>query len=357
MSNFPPLHDARLHAAGLTGRCLVDNDGQLWLPYDVSRCHSVPYGLRALESLRPVLCARDGAIAPEWVAFRSVFLINGMGVALGDNIVGLSIARALKRAWPHLHLTLLQAAHLPPAVAGLHDLCASWLETRRLPLPLASIPDDALLIDLADFAYWPGFAGQSLHAFFARALGFDEGSLDSATLGNRWLRVLPLPQLPPPWTESAYVLLASRSSSPLRDIPPDVQLRLSEFAWQRYRLPIASFVPLAHPAVHNIGPLAPDTAHFLAWIRGAEMLVSTDTAAVHVAAGFDVPTLAGFVCVDPALRVATYGHCHALDLRTPQLDGQQFNESPAQIALAHDRWRAALEDVLPWPELKTPRSA
>jgi len=357
MSNYPPLHDARLHAAGLTGRSLVDDDGQLWLPYDVSRCHSVPHGLRALESLRPVLCARDAAIAPDWAAFQTVYLINGMGVALGDNIVGLSIAWALKCAQPHLHLTLLQAAHLPPAVAGLHDLCVSWLETRHLPFPLARIPDDALLIDLADFAYWPGFADQSLHAFFARALGFESDCLDPVTLCNRWLRTLPLPQLQPPWAETAYVLLAPHSSSPLRDIPPDVQLRLAEHAWQRYHLPIASFVPLAHPEVYDIGPLAPDTAHFLAWIRGAEMLVSTDTAAVHVAAGFDVPTLAGFVCVDPVLRVATYGHCHALDLRTPQLDGQQFNESPAQIALAHDRWRAALGDVLPWPELKTPRSA
>jgi len=357
MSNYPPLHDARQHAAGLTGRCLVDDNGQLWLPYDVSRCRSVPYGLRALESLRPVLCARDDAIALEWAAFQSVYLINGMGIALGDNIVGLSIAWALKCAQPYLHLTLLQAMHLPQAVTGLHELRASWLETRRLPLPLASIPDDALLIDLADFAYWPGFADQSLHAFFARALGFEDGSLDPATLGNRWLRALSLPQLPPPWAESTYVLLAPLSSSPLRDIPPDVQLQLAEQAWQRYHLPIASFVPLAHPAVHDIGPLAPDTAHFLAWIRGAEMLVSTDTAAIHVAAGFDVPTLAGFVCVDPALRVATYSHCHALDLRTPQLDGQQFNESPAQIALAHDRWRAALGDVLPWPKLKSPRSA
>lgn len=357
MSNFPPLHDERLHAAGLTGRCLVDDAGQLWLPYDIPRCRTAPRGLRALESLRPVLCARDGAITPEWAAFQTLYLINGMGVALGDNIVGLSLAWALKCAQPNLRLVMLQAAHLPRAVAELHGLCASWLETRRLPLPLASIPGDALLIDLADFAYWPSFKEQSMHAFFACALGLKYSALDPATLGNQWLSNLPLPALPPPWAESPYVLLAPRASSALRDIPPDVQLGLAEQAWQCYRLPIASFTPLAHPAVHHVGPLAPDTAHFLAWVRGAALLVATDASAVHAAAGFGVPTLAGFVCVAPALRVAAYGHCRALDLRTPQLDGQPFNESPAQIALAHDNWRSALRTTLPWPKLKAAEPA
>lgn len=352
MSNFPPLHDARLHAAGLTGRCLVDDRGQLWLPYDIPRCRTAIGGLHALETLRPVFCARDGAIAPNWAAFQTLYLINGMGVSLGDNIVGLSLAWALKCAQPHLRLVMLQAAYLPPAVAELHALCASWLETRRLPQPLASIPSSALVIDLADFAYWPGFESQSLHTFFAHALGLKPSALDSATLRNRWLRNLSLPALPPPWSESPYVLLAPHASSALRDIPPDVQLELAEQVWKHYRLPIASFAPLAHSAVHHIGSPAPETAHFLAWVRGAALLVATDTAAVHAAAGFDVPTLAGFVCVAPALRVATYSNCHALDLRTPQLDGQQFNESPAQIALAHDSWRAILRAALPWPKLK-----
>ena len=70
----------------------------------------------------------------------------------------------------------------------------------------------------------------------------------------------------------------------------------------------------------------------MAWIKGASVVVGTDSAAIHIAAGFDVPTLAFFVSIDPQLRTRDYPACRVVDARTPLADGVT---SPARAPTAH----------------------
>lgn len=347
MSGFPALHDATLHERGLTGSSLIDAAGRICLPYDAVREPELPRGLRPLAEIRTTLCAREHAFRlPD--GDEPVHLLNGMGVALGDAIVGLSVLAALQAQAPRRPVVLHPARHAPASVQQLLGLAAAC-EVQPLPLLASDIPDDAALIDLGDFAYWPHFGHFAMHDFFASALGVDD--LQEATRRNAWLSSLELPPLPAEWRQEPFVLFAPLSSSPLRTLSPGLQFALVELASTHYGLPVLGFTEIAHPGYHCVAEHSRDTSQFLSWIRAARVLVSTDSAAVHAAAGFSVPTLAGFTCIAPALRVAGYPRCTALDLRRPELDGLHFSEEPALVSLAEDAWRQAIAAGLPWPAI------
>ncbi|WP_341676168.1 hypothetical protein [Niveibacterium sp. SC-1] len=348
MLGFPALHDTALHERGLTGRSLVDAQQRVWLPYDVVREERLPDGLRAIGACREVLCARDADFELPRDG-RPLHVLNGMGVALGDAIMGLSVLHAVHAHEPRRRIVMHPAAHLPASVAGLLDL-ARFADIAPLPIALDTLPEDAVLVDLGDFAYWPRFDHMPMHDFFAAGLGLN--ALPESAYRNAWLEEACVPELPAPWDREAFVLFAPLSSSPLRNLSESAQHRIVAQAAAQYGLPVLGFTRVAHPAYRCIADLSPDTPSFLAWVRSARVLISTDSAAVHAAAGFDVPNLVGFVSGDPAVLVARYPRCVALDLRTPELDGRHFSEEPAHLAIAQAAWDTAIEAGLPWPQAR-----
>jgi len=350
MSNFPALHDDTLHAAGLTGGSLVCADGLIWLPYDVTREPETPRGLEALAGRRPLHCASKVPFTLDWARLREVHILNASGVALGDAIVAFSVLSALKARHPHLELVIHQARHAPASVRQLAELARPLIgELRLLPQPVASIPPDATLIDLGDFAYWPAFDELPMFDFFAHALGTHPDTLPASARRNAWLQRLDLPEPPPPWRDDAYALFVPLSSSPLREIAPEARPEFVSRMADFYGLPVVGCAEIDAPRYHCVAGHSRNTAQFLGWIRAARVLVTTDTAALHAAAGFDIPTLAGFVSIDPAMRAAGYPFCTALDLRRPALHGLHHSEDPALLALAQSAWNEALKRELPWP--------
>ena len=185
--------------------------------------------------------------------------------------------------------------------------------------------------------------------FFARAFGADPGTLPPDARRNAWLQQLELPDLPPQWLDVAYSLFVPLSSSPLREIPIGAQTKLVAMMASTYGLPVLGCAAVEAPGYVNVAEHSRYTEQFLGWIRHARVLVTTDTAALHAAAGFDIPTLAGFVSIDPALRAAGYPFCTPLDLRRPALRGIHHSEDPALIVQAHAAWQEALLRKLPWP--------
>ncbi len=348
--NSPARHADALHAAGLTGASLVCADGLIWLPFDAAREARLPSGLMPLAEHRPLHCAANTSFDFDWARARDVHILNASGVALGDAIVAFSVLAALRARHPRLNLIIHQARHAPHAVRQLAELAAPLLgSVRLLPCPLASIPSEAALIDMGDFAYWPTFDTLPMFDFFARALGVRADTLAQDARRNAWLQRLALPSPPEPWSDAPYALFAPLSSSPLREIAPALREAFVNLIAEAYALPVLGCAEIAAPRYHCVAAHSRDTAAFLGWIRGARVLVTTDTAALHAAAGFDVPTLAGFVSIAPALRAADYPLCASLDLRRPTLCGLHHSADPELIAQAHAAWREALAHPLPWP--------
>ncbi len=350
MPSFPALHDNSLHAAGLTGSSLVCSEDLVWLPFDVAREIHKPVGLRPLARRRTACCASEGPFRLDWPAQREVHILNASGVALGDAIVAFSVLCALKARHPHVDIVMHQARYASHSVRQLAELAAPYIGTLRLlPQPLASIPEHATLIDLGDFAYWRSFDQLPMFDFFAKAFGTTSADFPEDVRRNAWLAGLALPSPPKPWRDTSYALFAPLSTSPLREIAPEACGKLVQQIAEFYDLPVLGCADLEVPHYLCITEHSRNTAQFLGWIRHAQVLISTDTAALHAAAGLEVPTLAGFVSIDPALRSASYPLCTALDLRQPELQGLHHSDDPKLVAIAREAWLTALEGQIPWP--------
>ncbi|WP_179404066.1 glycosyltransferase family 9 protein [Burkholderia guangdongensis] len=348
-------HDAALAWPGT----LLAPDRTLVAPYDLERA-----GVEVVGHVpaAPALGLLHAAHRPFRLAYDGtphVHVINGMGVALGDSVIGLAALAALRDRHPGLRFTLYRPARAPRHVEALYALARDVVApSRPLPWPADALPANEPCVDLGNQVYWRDFARLPMIDFFFTALGVDPAAISTAEKRNRWLARLTLPTLPDAWRDRPYVLFCPSASTAVRSVPPALRAALVDRLAARYRMLIVGFGPLAHPAYVDVSGHAPDTAHFIAWIAGARMLFSADSAALHVADGFDVPTLACFTTIEPALRVRDYPHCVPLALDVPDtLRGMHASEHAADIAAVDAAYRAVDWDALAWPDQKNPSAS
>ncbi|MBN3791406.1 ADP-heptose--LPS heptosyltransferase [Burkholderia sp. Ac-20353] len=335
---------------------LLAPDGTLVAPYDVEDdVERHEGGAVGLVPAAPALGLLHAATRPfrfDYDGRMHVHVINGMGVALGDSVIGLTALAALRDAHPGLRFTLYRPARTPRYVETLYALAANVIApSRTLPWRAEALPADARCIDLGNHLYWPAFARLPMIDFFIDALGADPAALPASAKRNRWLARLPLPALPAEW-QRPYVLFCPSASTAVRSVPPALRAGFVDRLARRYRLPVVGFEPVAHPAYVDVSRHARDTAAFVAWIKGASLLFSSDTAAPHLADGFDVPTLACFTTIAPELRVRDYPHCVPVALDVPEaLRGLHRSEAPDHLAAVDAAYRAVDWDAVGWPAI------
>jgi hypothetical protein len=299
-----PLAEA--HALTHAGS-LLSGDGMIVAPYDLEMSGVFPSVLTAL-ALPPA----------DFADARRLHLINGFGVTLGDSIIGLTAMFALKSLHPHLTFTIYRPAHAPRYVQRLYELAAPLFgEIVSLPVALAGLPDDEPKIDIGNHLFWPRFASMPMIDFFLWAMSVAPERIASGGKCNRWLADLPLPRV----NEPPYALLCADASTPVRSIPHAARVRMVERLTEEFDLPVLGFGAVNHPRYRDISACSHDTDTFFAWIRHARHVVTSDTAALHVAAGFDVPTTAIFTTIAASLRARDYAYCAAIELRLPHLEG------------------------------------
>ena len=341
-------------AASLQGEALVDSSDHVWLPYDLPHLRVPPAAWSRLSSRRDV--RHGGRQAFQWHApsSESLHILNGMGVTLGDSIIGMNALAWLKTQHPGLRIHLYRTPHAPPFVERLYQLARHIVEpVTYLPQPLRALPED--VVDLSDFLYWPMFARQPMVDFFIRGLGIALETVPASAKANRWLSRVSVPSVPRPWADSSYILFCDRASTPLRTVPPEHAAAMVDRIWQRYGIPVLGFHPMSHPRYHDVSRQSRNLDEFTAWVKGASAVIGTDSSAIHIAAGFEIPTLAVFVSIDPALRVRDYPFCQVLDMRSELTNGLHESDDPGLLREVDRIWRGIIERTeLPWP---TPRSS
>jgi hypothetical protein len=337
------------HSALLQGEALVDNAGNVWLPYDLPHLRVPLTGWSRLSSRRDVRHAGHRPFqwrAPERDALH---VVNGMGVTLGDSIIGMNALAWLKTRHPTLRIHLYRSPHAPPFVERLYQLASHLVEpVTYLPTPLQTLPEG--LVDLSDFLYWPLFASEPMVDFFFRGLGIAKDSVPASAKANRWLARLPVHSVHAPWSTTDYVLFCDQASTPLRAVPPAHAAAMVDRIWRRYGLPVLGFHPISHPHYWDISRHSRHLDQFLGWVKRSAAVVATDSSAVHIAAGFDVPTVAVFVSIDPALRARDYPHCSVVDARCGLTNGLHESEDPVVLREVDRIWGDIVERAeLPWP--------
>jgi hypothetical protein len=317
---------------------LLSADDEIVAPYDLEVSESSAIGYRALEHSNGVVNAAKTAFRTDYAAVSHVHVINGMGVALGDSVIGITALLAIKANFPHISFTIYRPKHTPAYVKQLYELAASQLGAIvDLPVRLAAPVEGELRIDIGNHLFWPKFTRMPMIDFFIDALGVKPESIPAELKRNHWLEDLCLPA--PQATSGDYVLLCPTASTPVRSIPASQHARLAEALWQRFRLPVAGFGAIDHARYIDLTSRSPGTADFIAWIRGARYLFTPDTAALHIAAGFDIPTTAFFTTISPDLRVRDYPFCHSVSLPLPQLEGIQASNQAGDIRMIERAYR------------------
>ncbi|KFG98886.1 ADP-heptose--LPS heptosyltransferase [Burkholderia paludis] len=344
-------HDEALALPGT----LLAPDGTLVAPYDLEQDNVRAVGHVPAAPACGLLHAASRPFRLDYDGARHVHVINGMGVTLGDSVIGLTALAALRAAHPGLCFTLYRPARAPHYVDALYTLAAGVVApSRALPCPADALPAGAPCVDVGNHLYWPAFARLPMIDFFLDALGVEPASIPASAKRNRWLARLPLPGLPSGWRRP-YALFCSTATTAVRSVPPALRASFVELLVQRYGLPVVGFGPVAHPAYLDVSAGAPlDIARLIAWIKGASLLFASDTVAPHLADGFDVPTLACFTTIGPVLRVRDYPHCVAVALDMPvELRGVHRSEQPADLAAVEAAYRAIDWNAIAWPLPRT----
>jgi hypothetical protein len=317
---------------------LLSADGQIVAPYDLEVSGDAASGYVPLPVYR--------ADHVDYACARHVHLINAFGVTLGDSIVGLTALCALKRQHPHLTFTIYRPARVPRYVQRLYELASpAFGEIVYLPVRYASLRADALKIDIGNHLFWPRFATIPMIDFFLRALGLNPEDIAAHDKRNRWMMDLPLPHAP---AAREYTLLCPTASTPVRSIPESARARIVDRMWKAFGVPVYGFGPVDHPQYQDISMQSRDTDAFLAWIRHARYVVTSDTAALHIAAGFDVPTTAIFTTIASDLRARDYTNCVPIELDLPHLQGVHASARESDLDALKHAYRAYDWQAMPF---------
>jgi hypothetical protein len=269
---------------------------------------------------------------------RGHAILNGFGRTLGDGIIGLqALAAAIELGALSCPPALFRLPGLAPMVEAPYAAAADLAGVAVLPWaaatpahPFGGAAGYARVTDLRDFAFDPAFRGVAMIDYFLGRLGLDPAAVPPALRRNAWLR----PRLAPTIGARGYVLVCPRTNSPLRDMPDEVHAHL--LAWLAGRAPALTQATL---------PPARGLAELCGLVAGARLVVSADTAMVHLADAMAVPCLAFFTTHRPEWRVRDYPLCRAVDLAAAVPAALEFARGAADIASCRAAWFAAGMDL------------
>jgi hypothetical protein len=324
---------------------LLDRSGSVVCSYDLEVASLPADGLRPALLDPRIANANARRFRFDYRDYDGLHIINGMGVTLGDSIVGLSAVAAIRERHPHLRIAIYRPARAPEYVEALYVLAqgAVFDERQTLPWPGDRFPSRHALVDVGNHLFWQRFASEPMIDFFCDALGIEPADVADSMKANRWIQAVRVPSLPEPWAHEPYVLFCPASSTPVRSIPEAVRHRLVDFLYQRFGVPVLGFGHVGHDRYVDIGRLSSTTAEFLAWIKHARHVMTCDSSAVHIAAGFDVPTTAFFTSIPSRLRTAHYRSCKAIDFQIPAIAGIQASARQQDITAVEEAYRSWCE--------------
>jgi hypothetical protein len=261
-------------------------------------------------------------------------ILNGFGRTLGDGIIGLqALTIAIESQTIAPQPVLRRLGGVSPIINELYHAAGDFASLQNLPWrfekPGLTPPlIVSRIIDLRDFAHDPQFRGVAMIDYFLERLAVDPAEIPSSRKRNSWLakRVLPVP----PDCVGGYVLLCPSASMQLRCMPALVHETVCRWLMRNTRLPVVTQFTRSNE---------PTLGHLCGLVASAALVVSADTAMVHLADAFSVPCLAFFPTHRPVWRTRDYPLCHSVQLVTNELpEALEFSRGIADDNAAVNAW-------------------
>lgn len=148
---------------------LLTADGVMVASWDLEQQESFSGDYFSLAGYRGIRNAASAPFSVDYCNESVVHIINGMGVTLGDSIIGLTALEALREFNPNLHTIIYRPGRAPHYVDQLYHLAAGVVaDLRWLPWKAEHIPEQELCIDAGNQLFWPAFTTLPMIDFFCR---------------------------------------------------------------------------------------------------------------------------------------------------------------------------------------------
>lgn len=164
--------------------------------------------------------------------------------------------------------------------------------------------------------------------YFLERLGVDPDRVQSSAKRNSWLALRVRPVSPD--VEPGYVLICPRASVQLRCRPEPIHDTIHRWLLRTTRYRVVTQATRADQ---------PTLGRLCGLVAAASLIVSTDTAVVHLADAFSVPCLAFFPTHRPAWRARDYPLCRSVLLVADNLpEALEFSRGVADDDAAMAAW-------------------
>lgn len=318
---------------------LLDKKGNIIAPYKLER-YPGSIGAAPLFS-ETIYNFSNKPFSVDFKKEKEITIINGMGVTLGDSIVGLSVLHSIKLKNPDLRIHIIRPGFVQPYVEEIYNAASKFISSvSYMPFNINKIKAGHTIIDAGNHLYRDAFHSMEMHDFFLKIIGGDINDVDLRGFSNMWLTEIPLPEVTLP--EDKYVLFCGKASTKVRSIPEKFQHRIINQLIEKYNMLICGFSDIDHPGYVNLADVTPDTFSYLAVIKNASSVYTCDSSAVHVAAGFNKPTTCLFNTIKPDLRTRYYPLCISHYMGCQMLEGIQNSEMREHIHLVEKQYEEIL---------------
>ncbi|MED7793151.1 hypothetical protein TB147_17760 [Klebsiella aerogenes] len=268
---------------------------------------------------------------------KELTIINGMGVTLGDSIIGLAVLHSIKLKHPELKINIIRPAFVQPYVEEIYNAAKRFISTvHYMPFNIKEIKAGHTIVDTGNHLYCDAFHSMEMHDFFLKILGGDINDIVLRGFRNIWLSEIELPEVTTP--EKEYILFCGQASTKVRSIPEKFQLRIINQLVEKHNMLICGFADINHPCYVNLADVTPDTLSYLSVIKNASSVYTCDSSAVHIAAGFNKPTICVFNTIKPDLRTRYYPHCESHYIGCQMLEGIQNSEMNKHLHLVERQY-------------------
>ena len=290
-------------------------------------------------------------MSSRWLA-----ILNGFGLTLGDSIIGLQALHAAvtRDALGGLRpITFRVQPERSPLIAELYAKARHVAEIHPLPYKDIGLGEPDKLIDLRDFAFDPAFRGVAMIDYFLRHVGLEPGEVPAILKRNVWLapamRLNRRDDLP-----ERYILVCPHAAMAMREMPEHAHAAILRKLAAAQPLPVLTQGDAPDDLAGGVTavPVARSLGELCELVAGACLMVSTDTAMVHLADAFGVPCVAVFTTHRPEWRVRDYPLCRPIHRPADLPPAIEFARGPEDVVAAQAAWG----DDLGWLDVAIDRA-
>ncbi|SOD79950.1 ADP-heptose:LPS heptosyltransferase [Serratia sp. JKS296] len=298
-----------------TGSLLLDGR-YIVSPYGVSKEEPsgdiVPLGNPRIHNsaLKPITI--------NYSNIRELTVINGLGVTLGDSIVGITALHAIKKINPEIIINVVRPEHCPDYVNEIYYMAGPIIDKiQYMPYDISMTTESDVVIDMGNQVYWSDFDCCEMHDFFIKNLGIPPSSVSLDLKSNSWLRNSKYES----FKKENYVLFCPNASTEIRSIPNKYHKKIVETLSQKFKSRVLGFHDVDHENYLNISNYSRNTACFAGIIKNASYLYTCDSSALHLGAGFRIPTTCIFTTIKPEYRSLYYKDCESIYVGNYETEG------------------------------------